>query len=91
MSFHALMQQDALPLKKVLWAKKLKALRSPAVEQPGEICSPAGLITKPFISKSSLWETLAWFMALQWHNLRLPSLSDFSFPLDSSIPCHELH
>lgn len=59
------MEQDALPLIKVLWAKKLKALRSPAVEQPGEICSPAGLMTQPFISRLTVWEALAWFMAEQ--------------------------
>lgn len=81
--FHALMQQDALPLKEVLWAKKLKALRSPAAEQPGEICSPTGSITKPLISQSTLWETLAWFMALRWREVRLSSLSVYSFLLDS--------
>lgn len=47
--FHALMQQDALPLIEVLWAKDSKAFRSPAVEQPAEICSPTGLITKLLI------------------------------------------
>lgn len=61
---HALMQQDALPPIEVLWVKELKALRSPAVEQPGEICSPAGLITKPFSSQIALREMLTWFMAL---------------------------
>ena len=83
--FHALMEQDALPLEKVLWAKKLKVLRSPAVEQPGDLCSPAGLMTKPFISHLSIWEMLAWFVAGQWHRVRwlhflLPLCSWTLFP-----------
>lgn len=61
---HALLQQDALPLSEVLWAEGLKALRSPAVEQPGEICSPTGLITKPLSSQIALREMLTWFKAL---------------------------
>lgn len=89
--FHALMEQDALPLEKVLWAKKLKARRSPAVDQPGELCSPAGLMTKPFISHLSIWETLAWFMAGQWRSVRRLHclLSLCSWTVFRS--CHELH
>lgn len=64
MYFPAFMQQGALPLAQVLRAKPSKALRGPAVEHPGEVCSPAGSVTKPCASQGTVWEVLPWFVAL---------------------------
>lgn len=36
------------------FVSRWKALRSPAVEPPAEICSPTGLITNPFPLQSTL-------------------------------------
>ena len=38
--------------------------QEPAVEHPGEVCSPAGSVTKPCTSQGAVWEVLTWFMAL---------------------------